>query len=215
VNQHAFVRVEEGGVAVRGDMSARASLPRGHLVRRPKLLAGIGVEAHEFAAARDGVDDIPVDRWRRSIAQDAFRDPAIFRPKYRGGGLARLQLEHESTDEQAVAGPDRRRVIVVVARLEGFVPPDRAGRGIERGNRFPRPDDQLPLAARGDDDGRTIRHRFVQRLPHIAPGLPVERNDTGTRFPPNGENDPVAIHQRRGTALQFRRRVDLCQIAVP
>ena len=73
------------------------------------------------------------------------------------------------------------------------------GLRIERGQSRGRPDDQLPCAARLDDNRRAVaRIGLVKRTPQRLAGVPVKSDHAGIGTSTGEENDLLAVDERRG-----------------
>ena len=108
----------------------------------------------------------------------------------------------------------RRGYRIIAAGQETLPPPGRARRGIQRGDRLLGQDDQLSLPAGGNDDRRTEGQGFVQRLPNLLAGVPVQGDHAGAGFPADEQDqrfsfDQRGWHPRRESDLVIVRQVPL------
>src|SRR6185369_3097852 len=126
------------------------------------------------------VDVFSLRRGRRGVAQDSFRGHTTLRPKELRGRRVPAQLQHQSTNQQSISPEDRSSDVVIVARVHQFPPKDAAVDGVEGGERSVGPNDQLPPAAGGDDDGRTVGSVLIERFPNLLPGQLIQRQDGGS-----------------------------------
>src|SRR5688572_25974577 len=89
---------------------------------------------------------------------------------------------------------------VIAARDEAFGPDRGAAGRIESSDVLAGPYNELPLTSGGDRDGRTVEHRFIERLPDDVPRILVERQHRGTGFGAGEEDEEIALDQRGGAA---------------
>ena len=77
-----------------------------------------------------------------------------------------------------------------------FAPINSAVGGVQRRDRLPHPNNELPGSAGGNDYRRTPGAGFTERLPDLTTRDEIERDHTRRGFPANRRNQQVAIDQR-------------------
>ena len=199
----------EPAVAVADEVGGRPSVLGVHAVALPQPLAGRGVDASQLAVAADAVEVVAGDDRRREnrvqgiglIRQLAAVAPPPQHPRRRP---VRVEGQHhraveELADHEVAPAAHRRGDRQSAPALEGLLPVDVAGRGVERGDRRRVPDDQLPRAPCVDHDRRCVAGlgRVLKGPPHFFAGGLVEGGDLRVGLAPEHHDEQIALDERR------------------
>src|SRR5947208_6829389 len=200
--------VDEEPIAISYDepRCPACALP-GDCLRFPHALTGLRPQAAKLAVAAPTVDAVADDDRRRDDrVQPVGLDLAVALalPEHRRGGFRLVEREHqrsvvEGREEQLRAALHRHRHRHRGADFVGLLPIRLAGDRIERRNGPRIPDDELPRAARRDDDrlGDAEIRIGRERPPDLPAGHLVERHHLRVRPSADQADEAAAVDDRR------------------
>ena len=147
--------------------------------------------------ADDRVQGVEVE----AVIGVALADPL---PEHLGRGTVLVEQQHAGPavlrrEEQVAAAVDGGRGVDAHVDDVAYLPVHLAGLGVERADVARVPRDELPRAARLDDDGLAVAGLPVRRQgpPDLLAGVLVERHHLGVGLAPHEADEAVAVDERR------------------